>query len=228
MRLRVDLHVHTRYSDGNGTVDEVLRAARGRGLDAIAVTDHGTTGGYLKARARARGLTIIPGLEVRTDAGHVLVLGIEEPVGTGGPVRYEDLIGEVRDRGGLAILAHPALGRPRMGRWARCRPDAVEALNALYPLFGWQVGRGISIASALGLPGVGGSDAHLPSSVGDAYTVVEADGAGPWHVLEAIRAGHSRPGGGPSPIAVRLRVGLGYVGFLIRHKLSRLQTRRRV
>ncbi len=41
MRLRYDLHTHTVYSDGHGTPFENAAAAEERGLEAVALTDHG-------------------------------------------------------------------------------------------------------------------------------------------------------------------------------------------
>ena len=34
------LHIHSRYSDGTGTIEEILSAARGAGLDFVVLTDH--------------------------------------------------------------------------------------------------------------------------------------------------------------------------------------------
>ena len=36
-----DLHTHTTYSHGNGSVEDNVRAAKFRGLSCLAVTDHG-------------------------------------------------------------------------------------------------------------------------------------------------------------------------------------------
>jgi predicted metal-dependent phosphoesterase TrpH len=41
MRLLADLHLHTIASDGYCTVTELAVAARARGLELIAITDHG-------------------------------------------------------------------------------------------------------------------------------------------------------------------------------------------
>ncbi|MEM2098035.1 MAG: PHP domain-containing protein, partial [Methanothrix sp.] len=37
--MRFDLHIHSRYSDGRASVEEILRVARRKGLSGIAVTD---------------------------------------------------------------------------------------------------------------------------------------------------------------------------------------------
>lgn len=64
----IDLHTHTRYSDGTFTPEELVALARERGLEAIAVTDHDTVDGLPQAaEAGARlGVEVVPGLELST------------------------------------------------------------------------------------------------------------------------------------------------------------------
>jgi predicted metal-dependent phosphoesterase TrpH len=72
---RADLHIHTSFSDGALTPDEVVRAACKAGLRAIAVTDHDAVGGVEIAAAsgRANGLEVVPGVELSvTHKGHDL------------------------------------------------------------------------------------------------------------------------------------------------------------
>ncbi|MBS0654507.1 MAG: PHP domain-containing protein, partial [Verrucomicrobia bacterium] len=45
---RVDLHCHSTYSDGSLTPQNLLELAKKEGLDAIAITDHDTFGGYFE------------------------------------------------------------------------------------------------------------------------------------------------------------------------------------
>jgi len=66
----VDLHAHTTASDGTLTPRELVRAAAGRGVSVLAVTDHDSTGGLAEAIAEAAGrppLEIVPGLEINCD-----------------------------------------------------------------------------------------------------------------------------------------------------------------
>ena len=80
--LRGDLHLHTTHSDGQWTVEDVVRSARARGLDFIAVTDHNTSSVTpFVARAVAAGgpgLLCIPGMELTTYYGHANALGIPD------------------------------------------------------------------------------------------------------------------------------------------------------
>jgi hypothetical protein len=68
--LRADLHLHTHASDGQLTPIELVRLARTKQLDALAITDHDTTDGIPAAQAAANGAPlIIPGIELGTEAG---------------------------------------------------------------------------------------------------------------------------------------------------------------
>jgi putative hydrolase len=52
MKIVGDYHLHTRYSDGRNTVIEMVRAAKEKGLDEIAITEHGfgSWGGGLRKK----------------------------------------------------------------------------------------------------------------------------------------------------------------------------------
>lgn len=85
MRRFVDLHTHSRVSDGKATPAELVRMAEARRLAAVALTDHDTIEGLPAARRAARAcpsLRFVPGIEVSANlAGgtlHILGLGIDE------------------------------------------------------------------------------------------------------------------------------------------------------
>ncbi len=209
--LKIDVHIHTFYSDGRGTVREVLKIAKLKGLNGLAITDHNSLKGYFEAKLYDSSLLVIPGYEVDTDAGHVLVLGLEFLPSETERICYESLIEWVRRVNGLIILAHPAAGRASINRWMHCKPDAIEVLNALYPLYGYFVRRSLNIASKLGIPMIGGSDAHYPQSVGDSYTIVKLDSLSFEDLIEAFKKGDVYFGGGLSPFPSRLKTGLEYI-----------------
>jgi predicted metal-dependent phosphoesterase TrpH len=66
--VRIDLHTHSRASDGTDTPSGLVRAAAEAGLDVLAITDHDTADGWAEARAAADevGLTVVPGMEIST------------------------------------------------------------------------------------------------------------------------------------------------------------------
>jgi predicted metal-dependent phosphoesterase TrpH len=63
--LRIDLHTHSTASDGTLNPGDLVRAAAEAGLDVIALTDHDTTAGWVRAAsALPAGLTLVPGCEL--------------------------------------------------------------------------------------------------------------------------------------------------------------------
>jgi predicted metal-dependent phosphoesterase TrpH len=66
--VRIDLHTHTRASDGTQTAEELVRAAEAAGLDVLGLTDHDTTEGWTEAARTAEevGVTLVRGIEVST------------------------------------------------------------------------------------------------------------------------------------------------------------------
>lgn len=68
----IDLHTHTNESDGTYSPAELVEAALGSGIEALAITDHDTFAGYDRAApiAGAYGLDLVCGIEVNTRMAH--------------------------------------------------------------------------------------------------------------------------------------------------------------
>ena len=63
--MRIDLHTHSRASDGTLSPAELMRAAAAAELDVVAITDHDTTAGWEPAAAALPpGMTLVPGAEL--------------------------------------------------------------------------------------------------------------------------------------------------------------------
>lgn len=69
MNLKVDLHMHTHYSDGVHSPDEVVQKAKSKGLDIISITDHDSVNSLKEAvqAGKKYGVEVIPGVEISTD-----------------------------------------------------------------------------------------------------------------------------------------------------------------
>jgi len=67
-RIKCDLHVHTKASDGAYAPRELVMMARERGIEVLAVTDHDTVTGLPEAAQAAREMAVqlIPGIEIST------------------------------------------------------------------------------------------------------------------------------------------------------------------
>ncbi len=66
-----DLHIHTKYSDGSFSPEEVLQRASEEGLCCIAITDHDSVSGVEEAiyAGKKRNIEVIPGVEVSAEEG---------------------------------------------------------------------------------------------------------------------------------------------------------------
>jgi predicted metal-dependent phosphoesterase TrpH len=204
--LTCDLHVHTNFSkDGESSVEEILKRAEDVGLDAIAITDHDSVDGVKKALACTTNVLVIPGIEVSTKQGHLLVLGVTELIPSGLDVIATVEI--VRRMGGLAILPHPyhvwRHGVARRKKAGMDIVDAVEVFNSRY-IVGSANTKAARIAKRIGKPCVGGSDAHNARFVGFGRTLVDAEKNVP-AILDAIRAGNVSCGGRKTPLRTYTR-----------------------
>jgi len=173
--FQVDLHSHTAFShDAHTPVADLVERAREAGLDRIAVTDHGTIEGALRAQALDSELVIV-GEEIRCRCRTELIgLFLSSRV----PMRLplHEVVARIRDQGGVIYAPHP-YAYPRQ---ARCRAnralevaDIVEAINARAFLPAWN--RAASRAAReRDLPEGAGSDAHFPHEIGRARTEMPA------------------------------------------------------
>jgi predicted metal-dependent phosphoesterase TrpH len=178
-----DLHMHTTASDGLGTVEQVLTFAQQRtNLDVIAITDHDTIEGALRARDLVASgnyrFELVVGEEISTREGHLLALYIERPIAPG--LSIERSIDLVHDQGGLAIVAHPfnrvfrhSVQKSVMDRLLRqphVHPDGIETLNGSFAGIGSSQLAMTYSRRLYRWAETGGSDAHTLSAIGCART----------------------------------------------------------
>jgi predicted metal-dependent phosphoesterase TrpH/glycosyltransferase involved in cell wall biosynthesis len=167
-----DLHMHTSWShDCSIPVGDLLDHAEAIGLGAIAVTDHNRFGGAAEAAelSRNRGLTVIPGEEVKTDGqGEVIGLFLDEEIPRG--LSFGDTIAAIRAQGGLVYLPHPfdrmhAIPDPRTLHRHLADVDVFEVYNArlLRESFNDEA---LRFARKYDLTMGAGSDAHVLQGVG--------------------------------------------------------------
>lgn len=203
---RADLHMHSTYSDGIGTIQQVLDyTQKCTNLDVIALTDHDVIEGSLRARDLwARGsyrFDFIVGEEISTRSGHLLALFIEKRIPPG--LSMEESIDLIHAQGGLAIVAHPlnqifrhscprrVLDRIKASESAWL--DGIETWNASFcGIYANRVAMQ-SNREQYGWPELGNSDAHTLSAIGSGCTWFPGKSA--LDVRLAIEQGETAPGG---------------------------------
>jgi DNA polymerase (family 10) len=90
--IRGDLHSHTVASDGHYTIEEMALAARGRGYEYLAITDHSATHGFgndVSAGQLRRQIEMVHGAKQRVE-GIELLAGTEVNILPDGSLDYED------------------------------------------------------------------------------------------------------------------------------------------
>lgn len=123
------IHVHTRRSDGTGTVDDVAAAAARAGLQFVILTDHGDATRPPEPPSYRSGVLCIDAVEISTEGGHVVALGLPPaPYPLAGEPR--DVIADIARLGGFSIAAHPVSARAE-SRWSDWTApfDGLEWLN---------------------------------------------------------------------------------------------------
>ncbi len=103
--MRVDLHLHSRYShDSRTSLEALIERSRECGLDRMALTDHNTVEGALALARLAPELAIV-GEEAKTREGEVIGLFIKRRLPPF--LRPEEVMDLVHDMGGLTYVPHP-------------------------------------------------------------------------------------------------------------------------
>ena len=101
------IHIHSLYSDGSSTIEEIAAEAKKAGLSWIIITDHNNLKG-LKRNEEGfyDGVTVLIGEEISPKTGnHYLALNIKEEISEKMPA--EEYINEVKKQGGTGFIAHP-------------------------------------------------------------------------------------------------------------------------
>ena len=202
----IDLHSHSypKSDDSFMAVDELIEEAKSVGLDGICLTEHDAfwSTDEVNALSRRHNFLVLPGSEINTDAGHVLVFGLKRYIF--GLHKLAFLGDMVRQEGAVVVAAHPYrrrfLEEPAQKSGARTEMlerasgdglfqicDAIEVLN----------GRGTptenrfsrDLGELLSARTTGGSDAHRVKQVGTAATYFPQSICSLDDLIHELRAG---------------------------------------
>jgi hypothetical protein len=123
--LRGAWHVHTTRSDGRGSIDDVVRAARQAGLQFVVLADHNglfpQDGGYRD------GVLVLNATEISSRFGHVVGVGLPRAL-----TRAEkdgDAFAVVEALGGRTVVAHPLHPRRPFQGWGASRAAGLEVAS---------------------------------------------------------------------------------------------------
>jgi len=181
----VDFHVHTCFSfDCKASIADIVKAAQGAGLNAIAITDHDTLEGVERAQkiASKENVTIIPGVEITAAGGtHIVGLFINKLPRS---KKVLEIVKEIKSLGGLAVLPHPHRSDTGLFyNWKKKHQfttqeinkimqsiDLIEVVNHKSILKEEKIP--LDLIESWGKPFLAGSDAHYPFEIGNVRTKV--------------------------------------------------------
>jgi hypothetical protein len=174
-KWKIELHCHTAASkDSLVKVKDLIKTARKRGIDRLAITDHNTIRGALYAKTLDPELIIV-GEEILTTKGELLAFFVNEELPRG--LTPDEAIKRLRDQNAFISVSHP-FDQFRHG-WQlddlkEITPliDAIEIFNARSFIKSMN-NDAKEYAQKNNLLGTVGSDAHLLLEVGRASQLVD-------------------------------------------------------
>lgn len=185
----VDLHLHTAFS-GDSTISPKLIVDQLHAhslIKGVAITDHNTLEGYFQARRLAsvyEDLMILPGIEISTEKGDIIILGVEEKPEY--PVTLNSAIEFAKTKNGVIVIPHPYRSRGIGDLTMDIDAHAIEVLNPTATPKENMLAQ--KLAKTKNLPGVAGTDAHNARELWTVFTEVETQPTVE-SVLDAIRKG---------------------------------------
>lgn len=201
----IDLHNHTIYRSYDSVLkpEELIARAKELGLDGVCITEHDFfwEPGAVEEMAVEHGFFVLPGVEINTEDGHILVFGLERYIY--GMHKTAFLRQAVDEAGGAMILAHPA--RRRL-----YPEDTIEAaVERAYQSGVYDMVDGLEILNSratdtendfaaslnekLRLKATGGSDSHGAWEVGRCATVFERTIASLQDLITELKEGRFSP-----------------------------------
>ncbi len=205
----VDMHVHTvrGAADSSLKPEQLSEVAKEIGLTGVNITEHDRMweDQPLKEFREQSGLFVNRGMEVSTDMGHILAVGLTGYVP--GIRKAKELRAVLDDLGGFMIVAHPfrhffdPIHFRREGRppFDMTPEEAAERMSIFGLVDDIEVANGgthanenqfaLTVARVLGKQGVGASDCHSTQGVGYYVTVFEEELRDEAHMLELLHAG---------------------------------------
>jgi predicted metal-dependent phosphoesterase TrpH len=186
------LHIHTKYSFDSSINPKILveQLYAHPSVKVAAITDHDSVEGFHKVHELAstyEDTLIIPGVEITTPEGDLIVLGVTELPPT--PWNVNDIIDFAKQNDAVVIVAHPYR---EYGLGSLSKNYAVDAIEVLNGSTSSRINRlAEDLAKQMRLPGVAGTDAHSIDDLWTVYTEIQA-GLDVDEVLKAIKKGSVR------------------------------------
>lgn len=194
--MKVDLHLHdNKYStDSHISIEEIVREAKRKGLDGIALTNHENPDVVKEVDELVEkyDFVIFPGVEYLTKDGDIVAFGIdklpEEQMSAQEFIEYVDKFG------GTCTAAHPYRTN---NRGLEDKLYTVKGLTAIEGYNGstsdYHNGLAVKAGKELGIQVIGSSDAHVVEKVGVYATLLPYKVKNVKELIEALKTNRCKP-----------------------------------
>ena len=198
--MKCDLHIHSRYSfDSRALPKDIVDLALKRGLQCIAIADHGNISGATEAIEYARGLPIliIPSEEVKSKQGDILALNIKEAIPD--DLSAVETIARIKQQNGTVIIPHPFGSLCSFEYDLEKLLDRIDGIEILNASVFWGNEEAERFARQHSLAFTAGSDAHFSNQfIGKVWLTLPFEysqtlTAG--YIIEAIKSKLGKTGG---------------------------------
>ncbi|PKB78205.1 MAG: hypothetical protein BZY88_19435 [SAR202 cluster bacterium Io17-Chloro-G9] len=204
--MLIDMHTHSypKSDDGFMGVDDLIEESKSKGLDGVCLTDHDVfwSDEEVSTLTRRHNFLVLPGCEINTDTGHVIVFGLDRYIF--GLHKPDFLRGMVTQGGGVLIAAHPYrrrfLEEPAQKPSARaemldraCNDGFFAICAAIEGINGrandLQTDFSLDLGNRLEMKMTGGSDAHRVDQLGTAATRFQREITGLDDLIQELKGG---------------------------------------
>ena len=175
--MKYDLHIHSKYSsDGVLDPEKIVKIAIKRGLNGVAITDHNTIIGGLKAKNyETEDFKVIVGSEISTERGEIIGLFLKEEIKPG---NVQEVISEIKEQNGIIVIPHP-FDALRHSAFQPTDEDAkfIDCIEGFNPrcVFQEYNKKAVEFAMRHHLATTAGSDAHFANEIGNAGIITETE-----------------------------------------------------
>jgi hypothetical protein len=211
----VDMHLHTVKggADSSLTPQQLMEEARRIGLGGVNISEHDRLwdAHELESFRRESGLFVSRAMEVSTDLGHIIVIGLDRYLP--GIRQATELRRVVSEVGGFMFIAHPFRNffdpvhfRPDDRQPPSLAPEEAARLPIFELVDELEVANGgctprenhfaLLVARILGKRGIGSSDAHSSQGLGCFTTVFQRPLADERDLIAELKAGRYYPAEG--------------------------------
>ncbi|QXO93565.1 PHP domain-containing protein [Methanospirillum purgamenti] len=162
-KIVADFHIHSKYSyDSLLSPKKILKIAKKRGLNTVALTDHNSIRGGIETQKfnNDPNFHVIIGSEINTEIGDIIGIYLNEDIKSRESIV---VIEEIKAQGGMVILPHPYRGHVLYEQIiSQC--DAIEIFNSRSSII--ENNSSLELARKFKKPFVAGSDAHFSCEIG--------------------------------------------------------------